>query len=533
MKNAIDLGKVFIHVQGRDGRLIMDRWQRDYVWGIKQWRDLFETIKNVDDKTLKYIGNFIYYYPDGADSTTGDVVVVDGQQRITTITIIMAVIRDCIKEKTLENNKTCSRIDRWLTDRDENCLIAYKNSKDINRIYEEIIIKGENMILLKDKDKLFVKAYSFFKKELSNYSLNELDMMFNKICRLSVVELICESYEEAYDTFSNQSKGVMIVHNDQIKTTLMDIIAKSDADKDSKDNLSDTIQDIFITIDDSFFSRYNYYYNGIWAKRNKILAPIKDSISNIEDVYKIIDFYNKEARYKSDDKHLSQIKFYFAHPALLILYEDLIKYNVDLTTRNIIYKVFRNALIRSIIFGKNKIHEEIFVGVVEKIIKANISDYDIENYIKETLIKGKKLFKNDEIIVVSDDDLKESLQSYNLYKAKHNLASLILWDINRYFEQKKGIKEIGFIENPTIDHISPQINKSNIMHTIGNLTILSKGDNSSKGKLKIKNSFEKIKGSCLKINENLCEFINNKDEWTDNDIRCRTNYLSNIILELY
>lgn len=142
------------------------------------------------------------------------------------------------------------------------------------------------------------------------------------------------------------------------------------------------------------------------------------------------------------------------------------------------------------------------------------------------------MYKNDEILIVSDNDFKISLQTYNLYKAKHNLANLMLWDINRFFEREKGIKEIGYIDNPTIDHINPQINKSSKMHTVGNLTILSKGDNSSKGKLKIKESFNKIKGSCLKINEDLCRFIVN-DEWTDEDIKARTEYLSNIIIQLY
>ena len=99
-------------------------------------------------------------------------------------------------------------------------------------------------------------------------------------------------------------------------------------------------------------------------------------------------------------------------------------------------------------------------------------------------------------------------------------------------ELSENIKEESSIKNPTIDHIIPQAKSEQYIHTIGNLTILSKEDNSSKGKKNIENSISKINGSSLKINKDLYRDIVDKTQWTDDDIIERTKKLSNIVIKI-
>ena len=99
-------------------------------------------------------------------------------------------------------------------------------------------------------------------------------------------------------------------------------------------------------------------------------------------------------------------------------------------------------------------------------------------------------------------------------------------------ELSENIKEESSIKNPTIDHIIPQAKSGQYIHTIGNLTILSKEDNSSKGKKNIENSISKINGSSLKINKDLYRDIVDKTQWTDDDIIERTKKLSNIVIKI-
>lgn len=522
MRNSIDIGKVFNHIEGRCGKLIMDKWQRPYVWRQKQWNDLFDTILKNDAQTLKYIGNFIYYYQDGPNSIEGDVIVVDGQQRITTITIILAAIRDMIRKKCgNDSNRTANLIDRWLTDRDGNCFISYKNTPETNNVYESIINDNKTN-LLRFNDNPFAKAYNFFSTRISNYSCNELESLFASIGKLSVVELLCESYNEAYYTFINQSKGAQLTSNDHIKTKMMNLITNSDIDEEKKNEICDDIQRLFSVIDKSFFCRYHYYVSNTWVKPNRILSEIDNDIITIDDVKKVIEFNKYEESYDFD----------FKHPSLLVLYDDFSKYKINNEIIKIIHKTFSNAIIRSTIIGCGMIHEEMLVGTMDKIQTIDFNnEHELIDFINKELIDSKRLYKN-EIKIVSDEKLQESLITFNLYKAKHNLANIILWKINRYMELSENIKEESSIKNPTIDHIMPQVKSGQYIHTIGNLTILSKEDNSSKGKKSIENSISKINGSSLKINKDLYRDIVDKIQWTDDDIIERTKKLSNIVIKI-
>ena len=66
------------------------RYQRKYVWNEEQWRNLIEDIilsmEKQGNDNYHFIGSFIF------EKNTNEWIVVDGQQRLTTITILIAVI---------------------------------------------------------------------------------------------------------------------------------------------------------------------------------------------------------------------------------------------------------------------------------------------------------------------------------------------------------------------------------------------------------------------------------------------------------
>ena len=82
-------------------------YQRNYDWNEKDVKKFFEDIyenwqrhkdKSYDRKDAKYyIGNIIVY--DGCKDESDILMVVDGQQRITSTIIIFAAIRKILKNK--------------------------------------------------------------------------------------------------------------------------------------------------------------------------------------------------------------------------------------------------------------------------------------------------------------------------------------------------------------------------------------------------------------------------------------------------
>ena len=92
-------------------QFVIPRFQREYSWDKKNYQEFWEDIisgieVNNEGKitnnqyflgTMLFIGN----YTDGKDS---EIQVVDGQQRLTTITILFSALSDCfkrIKQETL------------------------------------------------------------------------------------------------------------------------------------------------------------------------------------------------------------------------------------------------------------------------------------------------------------------------------------------------------------------------------------------------------------------------------------------------
>ena len=79
-------------------QFIIPVFQRDYSWGPEQcdrmWSDV---LKAVEDDALHFLGSFVY-----VDEQVGAAfsrwLVIDGQQRLTTLILLMIALRDHLVE---------------------------------------------------------------------------------------------------------------------------------------------------------------------------------------------------------------------------------------------------------------------------------------------------------------------------------------------------------------------------------------------------------------------------------------------------
>ena len=85
---------------GLDKIFLIPPFQRNYVWNKKNCQELWNDFKKcANDNTSHYLGNIIYYLSDNSGASCTELILVDGQQRLTTILLLLVAIRDT----TLDN----------------------------------------------------------------------------------------------------------------------------------------------------------------------------------------------------------------------------------------------------------------------------------------------------------------------------------------------------------------------------------------------------------------------------------------------
>ena len=109
--------KLEAFLQGCDKRFIISVYQRNYDWKIEQCRQLYnDLIKTVKEKkTSHFFGSIVSYSDD-----SNNYIIIDGQQRLTTITILLLALHHIINgaKIPLHDDSLKTKIyEEYLTDR--------------------------------------------------------------------------------------------------------------------------------------------------------------------------------------------------------------------------------------------------------------------------------------------------------------------------------------------------------------------------------------------------------------------------------
>ena len=80
-------------------QFVIPVFQRDYSWGPEQCRQMWSDILSSGDESQRthFLGSFVYI-EGNAGAAFSSWLVIDGQQRITTLTVLMIALRDHIRE---------------------------------------------------------------------------------------------------------------------------------------------------------------------------------------------------------------------------------------------------------------------------------------------------------------------------------------------------------------------------------------------------------------------------------------------------
>lgn len=531
-------------------QLIIPIYQRTYSWGFEQcdrlWKDLMLIVKN--NTNYHFLGSLVYV-SDGLYNNveTQKYLVIDGQQRITTISLIFLAMFDYLGKN---NNYTIKQ------EQIKNQFLVNEYASDGNKIKlcltqddKEVFDKIVDGIIINDKDKKtnIYKNYLFFLDKFEK-SDTKIEEVYSAMLKIIVVAVVLDKNNDNPQLIfeSLNSTGLDLSQFDLIRNYIL-MSFGSDDQKDVYNNYWLPMEKIFtesynIEKFDYFIRSYLIMKLGSIPKVDRIYEEFKkylfgkDARDVIKDVLKYAIYYSKIDFDKEEDKDIlcifediKSLKVEVSHPFILAIYNDyvnerILKSDLILILKDVESYVFRRAICGIPTNSLNKT----FANLYREIDKNNyLESFRVALLTKETYNR----FPN-------DAEFKEELSCRDLYSFR---SKMYLFSKIEYLDNKERVN----LENLTIEHIMPQELSNNwkislgsnfkeihekYLHTLGNLTLTGYNPDMSNKDFVTKRDMDKgFRSSGLKLNK----FLSTLNAWNENEIRNRANLLIKDILEIW
>ncbi len=151
------------------GKFIIPDYQREYDWDESEINELLEDLEDVKSDESYFIGHMVFE----GKFTGNEFKVIDGQQRITTLTIMLSVIRDLFYTKSL-NNLGDGINDKYIFAKDVDnipfVILENKMPYPILQSYVQSIPDKKDLTVkpFKSGEKKIIKAYDHFNSLLKD-----------------------------------------------------------------------------------------------------------------------------------------------------------------------------------------------------------------------------------------------------------------------------------------------------------------------------------------------------------------------------
>ena len=315
---------------------VVPLFKRPYSWSEKQWKTLYSDVTEQsrhEDGRPHFFGSIVTTPARSVPHGVGKYLLIDGQQRITTIQVLLAAIRDSAVK--LGDGRLRDRIDgQYLTnpyeEGDERLKVL--PTQDDRPAFRAIIRKEsipENRLRL---------CYQFFSSRLDRLTINQLETIHLAVVdRLSLVSITCDEHDNPHLIFESlNAKGEKLTPADLIRNFLLMRVHVGDQDSLFKMNWL-PIQQALAT-DLTEFVRHYLMKEGKILKEADVYFELKDRLANstpaqaeafLRDIYRHGMFYAKfvdptrepdpEVAERLD--RLRRLKLTVAHPFLLRVFD--------------------------------------------------------------------------------------------------------------------------------------------------------------------------------------------------------------------
>jgi uncharacterized protein with ParB-like and HNH nuclease domain len=531
-------------------QFLVPHYQRPYSWQEPQWkvlwRDLVELTED-DDPKPHFLGSIVTSparsIPEGVEKR----LLIDGQQRLTTIVILLALIRDLARERGL--SRLAERIQDLVTNRHEDGHEHYRLLPTQGEVPADS--DRENLIRLVDSTTGatgggIAAAATWFGSKLRRADAPDLESMLRIITqKLTLVSIVLDEKDNPHRIFESlNGKGRPLSQADLIRNFFFMRIHEREHERLYRDYwrpMQHRLGEEHLT---DFVRHYLTRFGSV-VRETDVYAGLKDRIDGDRDrkpeehLKELASFAvhyeqllrpEKAASKAVRDRleRLNRLEVTVAYPFLLALYADVAGGTLSVEDFCRALDRIENFLVRRFVcgiptYGLNKVFAPLYnqtrgttdlIAAIEKVL-ANPRSYP------------------------RDESFVERLADARLYATGERLrkAKLILERLAAY-----GEKEIVPGDALTIEHVMPQTlsaewkehlgptwedDHEQLLHTLGNLTLTA--FNSELGNL----PFNDKKVRLAESNVSLNHYFRELDRWTSTDIEKRAEVLAERALVIW
>lgn len=389
------------------------KYQREYTWGIKEWDALFNDVTENDFGY--FLGSYICV---NSGSLKGTILeVIDGQQRFSTITLLLAALyyelstrknemdEDDLSDLANLRNELANKYQKFapngskITEYNQRLFLQKQNSNDEDYTF----ILADNGIITSSRNKpinfgnrRIAKAYRHFIKLINdevdeikteNPNISHVGALFQIVRKFESAVLVgieVDTNKDAYMLFESLNhRGVPLSALDLIKNSLI-AQAENSADADNayeqwKQILKYVGQDDY-SIQERFFRQF---YN---AFRDELNEP-----------------------YKNGDK-----KYYLGYLAtrttLIDIYEKMIKHNYQVLLNDLLQKASKYAILVN-----NSDDEYVYTSSLQNLARiSGAPSYILLMY----------LLTNQCALELTDEHINEIVETLIIFFVRRNLTDV-------------------------------------------------------------------------------------------------------------
>lgn len=528
--------KTYRQLMGNGLRYEIPKFQRDYTWDTENWDDLWQDIKALimQEDHEHYMGYLVLQ-----TSNNKEFQIIDGQQRLTTLSILILATLKCIKDMVdigidAENNnkRKESLLNSYIGYIDPVTLIS-NNKLKLNRNSNDYY--KQHLVLLKELPLRNTNASEKHMRECFNWYYDKIKKEFksgenlaafidNIVDKLFFTVIEVTDQINAFKVFETlNARGVQLSASDLLKNYLFSVVDETNPHVSEIEELENIWSKIVGKLGEQKFEDYLRYF---WNSENKsvgkknLFKTIKSNINSKDQVFKLIRNLNDTA-----DIYLAiqnpEDEYWKNYPEIKKCLKELKLFQIRQTN-----SLFLSALKNTEMDAFMKLAKICSVVSFRYNIIGGLNPNAQEDIYNNVALKiaSNKIFTSADFqsIYVSDVNFENdfSTKEFKNTSRNHRILKYILAKIETY--QYKN--EIDFESDLfTIEHILPEnadeswgefsfeeINRS--VYRIGNLTLLEKKLNKEADQVSFKNKINYYLQSNSEITKSIVEHYNSWNE---------------------